>query len=187
MRQKFPVGPATKTVTGHATMGSIRGCNVKERGKLFPKENPEPGTVSPPGMKKRGMEVSSFKGAPLPSSPRSTASSDSGTPGLLITGRDGGMIGYNQNLLDLWRIPASMVNARSETRLIEYVLDQAASPDGFLKGMVDLWSQTRGEDYEVIEMKDGRRLFLTLQVQEMAGEQVAWLWNFWDITHQQVQ
>jgi PAS domain-containing protein len=166
---------------------------MKERGKFSPKENPEPGTVSPPGKKKRGLEVSCFKGAPLRSSPRPAASSDSGdsgdsgTPGLLITGKDGGMIGYNQNLLELWRIPTSMLDARNETRLIEYVLDQAASPEGFLKGMVDLWSQTRGEDYEVIEMKDGRRLFLTLQVQEMAGEPVAWVWNFWDITHQQVQ
>ena len=160
---------------------------MKERGKFFPKENVEPGTVSPPGKKKRELEVSCFKGAPLRSSPRPAASSDSGTPGLLITGRDGGMIGYNQNLLDLWRIPASFVDTQNETRLIEYVLDQAASPDGFLKGMVNLRSQTTGEDYEIIEIKDGRRLFLSLQVQEMAGEPVAWLWNFWDITHQLAQ
>src|ERR1019366_7145753 len=78
--------------------------------------------------------------------------------GIRVIG-DGGrrVLTYNQRFVEMWRIPADLLEARDDRGLIECVLDQLVDPEHFLRTIETLYAQPEAESFDLLEFNDGRR------------------------------
>ena len=102
--------------------------------------------------------------------------------GILVTDMDGKIIGYNRKFLEIWRIPKSLMDSEDPDQALPSSLNPLKGPDMFLKKDRELYVRQEAEDCKLIELKDGRRLRLCLQLQETEGNRVGRVWSFQDIT-----
>ena len=108
---------------------------------------------------------------------------DSTADGILVVNADGVILNTNHRFQALWRIPDELVSTGQDERLLTYVLDQLSDPEGFLRGVKEVY-QTDQEQSDLLHFKDGRifeRYTRTLTL----DQQLARLWSFRDITERQ--
>src|ERR687896_707993 len=60
------------------------------------------------------------------------------TDGILVVDDTGKIVTYNQQFVQMWRIPEDVLAARDDDRAIAYVLDQLTDPDGFVAKVKEL-------------------------------------------------
>jgi len=107
---------------------------------------------------------------------------DSTADGILVIGDGGRILTYNKRFVDMWRIPAELLEASDDRGLITHVLDQLLDPHHFLRTIDTLYAQPEAESFELIEFKDGRRFerySIGRAVQGVANIRV---WSFRDVT-----
>ncbi len=103
--------------------------------------------------------------------------------GILIVDEVGTVLRYNQNFLDIWRIPESLIRSRSDEKLLEYVTDQCLYPDAFLSRVRYLYDHEQEKSFEEILLTDGR--VLERYSGPMVGEKGVYygrVWYFRDIS-----
>jgi len=81
---------------------------------------------------------------------------ESTADGILVVNKDGGIEDFNNNFIQMWKIPSSLTETREEEKLINIVLDQLKKPDVFLKKIKELYDNPKSESFDIIEFKDGR-------------------------------
>jgi diguanylate cyclase (GGDEF)-like protein len=110
------------------------------------------------------------------------ATLESTADGILVVDRDGRMVRLNQQFVEMWRIPDHVVQSRDDRLAVEYVLQQLAEPEQFLKKIADLYADPRGESYDILQFKDGRVFERYSKPQWSGDEVVGRVWSFRDIT-----
>ena len=102
--------------------------------------------------------------------------------GILAVDRSGDkVIKTNRRFAELWRIPQSVIDAGDNSALRNFVLNQLADPDAFLKRVHELY----GRDTVAVDtlvFKDGRILERHGFPMLMAGAVLGRVWSFRDIT-----
>jgi two-component system cell cycle sensor histidine kinase/response regulator CckA len=111
-----------------------------------------------------------------------SATLESTTDGILVVDRDGHVTSFNRKFAQLWRVPDELLGARDDERLIAYVLEQLADPDGFVAKIRELYGRPEASSFDVLMFTDGRVYERYSQPQMIAGQPVGRVWSFRDVT-----
>lgn len=111
------------------------------------------------------------------------ATLESTADAILMTRKEGGLLDWNQKLVDMAGIPDEIVKNKDERAGLTHVLNQMADPDGLLELMkkLDKNPQIKGAMGEV-QFKDGRIIERYTQPHVVGGKIVGRVWSFRDIT-----
>ena len=113
------------------------------------------------------------------------ATLESTADGILVIDRAGKVAAYNKRFAALWRIPAPIVDARDDSALLSFVLDQLVDPDGFMRGVHSLYKHPRAESLDMVLFKDGRVFERYSRPQYVGDDIVGRVWSFRDVTERE--
>ena len=110
------------------------------------------------------------------------ATLDSTADGILAIQFSGEVVSYNQQFIDMWRIPADRMKTADDAVVQAFTVTQVKDPEGFLARIREIHQNAETESFDVIEFKDGRMIERYCRPQKLDGETVGIVINFRDIT-----
>ncbi len=105
---------------------------------------------------------------------------------ILVVDAEGKVLSYNRRFLDLWEIPAEVMDTKSDERALQSVLDKIVEPERFLEKVKDLYRNKDQTSKDIITLRDGR--ILDRYSSPVVGEDGRYygrVWYFRDISEQQ--
>ena len=112
------------------------------------------------------------------------ATIESSANGLLVVNLHGKVTLHNNRFLEMWRLPAELVEQNNDTAMLKAVLDQLAKPDEFMHRVQELYQQPEQVSFETIEFKDGRVFERVSRPQRLGEQIIGRVWSFRDVTEQ---
>jgi PAS domain S-box-containing protein len=111
---------------------------------------------------------------------------ESSTDGILVTNGDGRTVDFNENYLNMWRVPRDVLLEKDDQSLRKLVSLQLREPQKFLARLNDILQSTAPESFDLLEFKDGRVFERYSKLQR--SDNRSRIWTFHDVTvHQQAQ
>ena len=108
---------------------------------------------------------------------------DASLDGILVVDDRGKRLLCNQKLVDMWKIPQSILNCPDDESLLQYVIGLAKHPEQFNEKIKYLYAHPNETSREEIEFKNGMVLDrYTSPVLGDNGEYYGRVWTFRDIT-----
>ncbi|MFH2055857.1 MAG: PAS domain S-box protein [bacterium] len=109
------------------------------------------------------------------------ATMESTADGILVVDDSGKVVMVNSRFAELWRVPAELLQARDDEKLLEFVLDQLQDPEAFLSKVRELY-HTDARDFDTLLFKDGR-VFERFSCPLLNGKEInGRVWSFRDVT-----
>jgi PAS domain S-box-containing protein len=104
--------------------------------------------------------------------------------GLLVVDEDRTVVSYNERFVEMWEIPAELVESRSDESLLDWVIDQqVADQDQFVDLVTELYEHPNETSRDEIRLTDGRVFDrYSAPVTGDDGTEFGRLWVFRDIT-----
>jgi PAS domain S-box-containing protein len=110
------------------------------------------------------------------------ATLDSCDEGILVVNLDRTVSDHNTRFLDMWKIPTSIIESGSGTKLLAFVKDQLTDPDAFIRFTDSCYLHPEQTGTRILEFKDGRT-FEEYSAPEYIGHRVIGrLWSYKDVT-----
>jgi PAS domain S-box-containing protein len=110
------------------------------------------------------------------------ATLESTADGILVADSTGKMVSFNKKFVEMWGLPDSIITSRDDTKGRAFAMDRLKDPAGFIKRVMELYSQPDLESYDLLELKDGRVFERYSQPQRIGGISEGRVWSFRDIT-----
>ena len=110
------------------------------------------------------------------------ATLESTTNGILVTNADGEITGFNQNFVDMWRLPPEVMDTRQHRKLLEVTGLQFEEPEPFRARIDEIYASSPPESFDLLELADGRVFERFTKVQSVEERNVGRVWSFRDIT-----
>jgi PAS domain S-box-containing protein len=110
------------------------------------------------------------------------ATLESTADGILVVDRVGHVVAYNQQFVQMWRLPADLLAQRDDDQLLAMAATQVADPQAFLGRVRELYATPEATSEDVIHLADGRVFERYSQPQRMGDEIVGRLLSFHDAT-----
>ncbi len=106
--------------------------------------------------------------------------------GILVVDENGAVLSYNRRFVQMWGIPAELIEKKVDKLLLDFVLDQLADAKSFLQRVQYLYQHRREINREEILLKDGR-VFDRYSAPMLAADDHYYgrVWSFRDITARQ--
>ncbi len=111
-----------------------------------------------------------------------SATLESTADGILVVAQDRSISRFNQRFVDMWRIPAEIIESRDDNRALGFVLDQIKDAPAFIAEVEELYAHPEAESFDTIEFKDGRIFERYSRPQYVARRPVGRVWSFRDVT-----
>lgn len=105
--------------------------------------------------------------------------------GILVTGTKGGIKYYNDQFLDLWDIPGSVIEQRDDDKAVEHVMNKLENPDKFEQRVKELRDDPDTESFDRIRFKDGTIVERYSRPLMLDDEAVGRVWSFRDVTERE--
>ena len=110
------------------------------------------------------------------------ATLESTADGILVVNSDGGWVDFNQRFVEMWRIPADILESGEDARALAFVLSQVAAPEEFMARVLHLYADAESKGFDELAMRDGR-VFERYSIPQRMGERVVGrVWSFRDVT-----
>ena len=110
------------------------------------------------------------------------ATLESTTNGILVTNADGEITGFNQNFVDMWRLPPEVMDTKQHRKLLEITGLQFKEPEPFRARIDEIYASSPPESFDLLELADGRVFERFTKVQSVEERNVGRVWSFRDIT-----
>lgn len=110
------------------------------------------------------------------------ATLESTTDGILAVNRRGEIVNYNQNLIEMWQIPKSLIESRDFKKVQAFILGQIKYPQRIRRIMKSLEVQDDADSFNVLELKRGNIYECYSKPQRIGGKSVGRVWSFRDVT-----
>ncbi len=111
------------------------------------------------------------------------AQAETTVDGLLLADKDGTVHYYNEQFLEMWDIPRTVVANHSDDEILSAVHDLHADPEAFRDRVAKLYDDPDAESRETIELADGRWFErYSAPVRGDDGSYYGRLWVFRDVT-----
>lgn len=110
------------------------------------------------------------------------ATLESTTDGILVVDNNGQISSYNQNFIDLWRIPAAVIEQRDHEIVQHYVLDQLKEPQQYLTQTQQISESIDDNSADLIELRDGRLYERYSKHQKLGNKTIGRVWSYRDVT-----
>jgi len=81
---------------------------------------------------------------------------ESSPDGILLVGANRRIASFNRKFVEMWKIPDSIVETRSDEKAVAWVLDSLVAPAAFLARLEELYANPEERTEEEIALKDGR-------------------------------
>ncbi|HKG93350.1 MAG TPA: PAS domain S-box protein [Gemmatimonadaceae bacterium] len=108
---------------------------------------------------------------------------ESTADGILVVDRQGRVASYNGTFLEMWRIPAELVQSGDDNQVLPLAVQQVADPEGFSRRVAELYADWEAESLDVIQLRDGRVFERLSRPQRLdGGEVIGRVWSFRDVT-----
>ncbi|MCX6996467.1 MAG: PAS domain-containing protein [Kiritimatiellaeota bacterium] len=103
--------------------------------------------------------------------------------GILNVDENGRIIWFNRQFLEMWGIPADVVQSRSDEAALRSVLDKLLDPQAFSDKVEYLYKHKDLKSRDEIQLKDGREFDrYSAPVRSSTGSYLGRVWLFRDIT-----
>jgi len=114
------------------------------------------------------------------------ATLESTADGILVVGRDGRMVSFNQRFKEMWHLPDEVVESGDNDRSIAFVCDQLVDPTSFVRKIGQLDKRPDSESFDMLHFKDGRVFERYSRPQQgNDGEIHGRVWSFRDVTERE--
>jgi signal transduction histidine kinase/ActR/RegA family two-component response regulator len=110
------------------------------------------------------------------------ATLESTSNGILATDEQHGIRTYNEQFVQLWKIPPEVVGTMDHRRVVEYNSRGFADPAAFLARVEAIYASGAAEAFDILELADGRVLERFSKVQYVDDRNVGRVWSYSDIT-----
>ena len=110
------------------------------------------------------------------------ATLESTTDGILVTDGGGNVTGFNQQYMEMWRLPPGALDARDHRRLLQLIARQFADPARFMAVVDEVYASSPPESNHLLELADGRVFERSSRIQFVDERNVGRVWSFRDIT-----
>jgi signal transduction histidine kinase len=110
------------------------------------------------------------------------ATLESTTDGILAADEGGGVTCFNENFVEMWRIPRAVMGAADHARLVEEMRRHFDDPGPFLARLEEIRAASPPETRDVLELADGRVIERFSRVQQVEGRDAGRVWSFRDVT-----
>lgn len=102
---------------------------------------------------------------------------------ILVVNENQKIISYNQQFIDLWKLPAYMVRAHLDAPVLQAVADQVEDRELFVARVMDLYQHRDEKSREEIQLKDGKIIDrYSAPIAAADGKYYGRVWYFRDIT-----
>ncbi len=111
------------------------------------------------------------------------ATLESTADGILAIDLQGKLTIFNQSLLEMLRMPESILASDDMQQRLAFIAEQLKYPEEFSRKLAQLLAQPDAESWDIIEFKDGRILERYSRPQQLGGTIIGRVFSFRDITH----
>lgn len=106
--------------------------------------------------------------------------------GILAVSNDGKILSFNKRFVELWKIPVTVLEARSDQTALESVLASLINPKEFMDRVEYLYEHPDEESDDAIQLTDGRTFERhSAPIKSTEDKYYGRVWFFHDITERQ--
>ncbi|OIP99049.1 MAG: hypothetical protein AUK35_08740 [Zetaproteobacteria bacterium CG2_30_46_52] len=102
--------------------------------------------------------------------------------GILVVDHAGKWETYNQQFIQMWNIPDSILTSGDDKQALDYVLDQLSDPKAFIDKVIELYENPQKISFDILHFKDGRVFERYSKEQRLDEQIIGRVWSFRDIT-----
>jgi signal transduction histidine kinase/CheY-like chemotaxis protein len=104
------------------------------------------------------------------------------TDGILVTDISRRITDFNERFIRMWRIARDIVDSREHLSFQKFVCVQLKEPQAFLDRVVEIYTSSPAETFDVLEFQDGRVFERLSRIQFLNGRNAGRVWSFRDVT-----
>jgi PAS domain S-box-containing protein len=102
--------------------------------------------------------------------------------GILVTDSEQRIVAFNQRLLDIWKIPRSVVEGRHYTDSLQLVLPHLAEPEACQSQLTEIFAHPDEDSFDVLRFKSGTVLERYSRPQRLNGKTIGRVFSYRDVT-----